>query len=347
MQLLSRPSEMLFNLPENQALRLPPGVKDFFFAEARQRRELERRLKDTLAAAGFDEIITPTIEYSDVFVLAGKTGNGRNSLDEKVYRFLDRDGNLLALRADFTAQVARIAASRFAGLPVPIRLFYSGKVFRAEPHHVGRSREKWQIGFEILGADGLAADAEAVVAILDGLAALEIKEVRIAIGHIGYFNGIMAQAGITGEALQNLKYLVERKDAAGLAQAAQEISLPAAVHTALMRLPNLHGGEAILAEARALAQNEISQQAVARLTALLPLLQKHPHAGNVFFDLSEVEGWGYYTGIMLRAFAAGVGEEVGAGGRYDELISRFGTNLPAVGFSFDLDLLVAALQKKT
>ncbi len=336
-----------FNEFKNHGAGLPPGVKDFFFAEAQRRRSVERRLTDLLAGAGFHEIITPTIEYSEVFLLAGKTGYGRNSLDEKVYRFLDRDGNLLSLRADFTAQIARVAASRFAGLPAPIRLFYSGKIFRAEPHYVGRRREKWQVGFEILGGDSLAADAEAIKCILDGLAALGIKNTRLAIGHLGYFDGIVAQAGMAGETRHQLKYLVERKDVSGLARAADDSALPAAVRAALKRLPNLHGGHMILPEARELAQNEASRQAVAHLEALLPMIQKHPEVDKIFFDLSEVEGLGYYTGIMLRAFVAGVGQEVGSGGRYDDLIGRFGTDFPAVGFSFDLDLLVEAVGKSS
>jgi ATP phosphoribosyltransferase regulatory subunit len=112
----------------------------------------------------------------------------------------------------------------------------------------------------------------------------------------------------------------------------------------LARLPNLHGGREILTEARRLAQNEISRRAVDRLEAVLAMIQKHAQADTVFLDLSEVEGMGYYTGIMLRAFVAGIGEEVGSGGRYDELISRFGVDVPAVGFSFDLDLLVNAIR---
>ncbi len=327
---------------ENQALRLPPGVKDFLFDEAMQRRAVERRLTDLLAGSGYREIITPTIEYSEVFLLAGKTRHGRNTLDEKVHRFIDRDGNLLALRADFTAQIARIAASRFVGMVAPIRLFYSGKVFRAEPHHAGRSREKWQVGFEILGANDVETDAEAVTCILDGLAALKINNARVAIGNIEFFNGLVAEAGIDGEALQTLKYLVERKDVAGLARVAEEISLPASVREALTRLPNLHGGPEILAEARRLAPNEISRQAGDRVEALLEMIRQHPQADKVFLDLSEVEGFGYYTGVMMRAFVAGAGAEVGSGGRYDELISRFGVDVPAVGFSFDVDLLVNA-----
>jgi ATP phosphoribosyltransferase regulatory subunit len=333
----------ILNDKDNQALRLPPGVKDFLFDEVVQHRAVERRLAELLVGSGYREIITPTIEYSEVFLLAGRTRHGRNSLDEKVYRFLDRDGNLLALRADFTAQIARIAASRFVGMLAPMRLYYTGKVFRAEPHHAGRSREKWQVGFEILGANDIETDAETVVCILDSLAALGINNARVAIGHIEYFNGIVAHAGIDGEALQTLKYLVERKDINGVARMTDEFALPPPVREALLRLPNLHGSQEILSEARGLAQNEVSRQAVDRLEALLAMVQNHAQADKVFLDLSEVEGMGYYTGIMLRAFVAGVGEEVGSGGRYDELISRFGVEVPAVGFSFDVDLLVNAI----
>ncbi|MGH7450447.1 MAG: ATP phosphoribosyltransferase regulatory subunit [bacterium] len=327
---------------EKQAFRLPSGVEDLLFADATQHRAIERRLAELLAASGYREIITPTIEYGEVYLLAGKTRHGRNRLDEKVYRVIDRDGNLLALRADFTAQIARLAASRFVGMVVPIRLYYSGKVFRAEPHHAGRSREKWQVGFEILGASDIETDAEAVTNILDSLAALKIDNARVAIGNVEYLNGIMAHAGIEGEKRQTLKYLIERQDIAGLAQTMEDFSLPSPVRNALTQIPNLHGGREILPEAQRLAQNEISHQALDRLEALLAMIQKHAQADKVFFDLSEFDSMGYYTGLTLRAFVTGVGEEVGSGGRYDELISRFGVEVPAVGFAFDLDLLANA-----
>lgn len=328
---------------ENQALHLPAGVKDFLFDEAVQHRTAERRLTELLSASGYREIITPTIEHGEVFLLAGRTPHGRNSLDEKVYRVIDREGNLLALRADFTAQIARMAASRFVGMVAPVRLYYSGKVFRAEPQQAERRREKWQVGFEILGDNNIETDAEAVTNILDSLAALKIDNARVAVGNVEYFNGIMAHAGIEGERLQTLKSLVERKDIAGLAQTMEDFSLPPPIREALRQIPHLHGGREILPESRRLAQNEISHQAVDRLEALLVMIQKHPQAEKVFFDLSEFEGMGYYTGLTLRAFVAGVDEEVGSGGRYDELISRFGVGVPAVGFAFDLDLLVDAI----
>ncbi|MGH7596248.1 MAG: ATP phosphoribosyltransferase regulatory subunit [bacterium] len=328
---------------ENRGFRLPPGVEDLLFDDTTQQRAIERRLAEWLAGAGYREIITPTIEYGEVFLLAGKTRHGRNRLDEKVHRVIDRDGNLLALRADFTAQIARIASSHFVGMVAPTRLYYSGKVFRAEPHHAGRSREKWQVGFEILGDNTIETDAETVTNILDTLAALKIDNARVVVGNVEYLNGIMAHAGIEGERLQTLKYLIERKDIAGLAQTMEAFSLPPPVREALTQLPNLHGGREILPEARRLARNEISHQAAGRLEALLAIIQKHPQADKVVLDLGEVEGMAYYTSLTLRAFVAGVDAEVGSGGRYDDLISRFGVDVPAVGFAFDLDLLVSAI----
>lgn len=329
---------------ENSKLLLAPGVKDFLFEETQQRRELESRIMRALMSKGYREIITPTFEYSAVFAHGG---DGRDALEDKTYRFLDRDGNLLALRADFTAQIARIAASRFTPNDLPLRLCYSGKVFRAEPLHAGRSREKWQIGFELLGAGDVDADVEAVNNILDGLAVLGLREVRVALGHIGFFNGLVAHAGVNGEALHHLKYLVERKSVAGLHETLQRFTLPRELQEALLQLPNLHGDAEVLARARRFAWNEASRHALAHLEAVWAQLRGHADIGRVFVDLSEVEGMGYYTGIMLRAFVAGAGAEVGSGGRYDDLISRFGANLPAVGFSFDVDLLAQALAQNS
>ncbi|NUO81733.1 ATP phosphoribosyltransferase regulatory subunit [candidate division KSB1 bacterium] len=326
---------------ENSKLRLPSGVKDLLFEEAQECRKVESRLLQTLMRKGYREIITPTFEYHEVFL---QTGEGRNTLEDKTYRFLDRDGNLLALRADFTAQIARIAASRFVNIDLPIRLCYSGRVFRAEPHHAGRSREKWQIGFELLGASDIAADVEAVNNILEGLEALGLHEIRVAIGHIGYFNGLIAEAGCAGETLQQLKYLIARKETAGLRQLLTETQFTPPVQEALLQLPALHGGLEIFPLARRFARSAISHEALAHLEAMLRALQTHLQAGKIFVDLSEVEGMGYYTGIMLRAFVAGAGQEIGSGGRYDDLIARLGAHLPAVGFSFDVDLLVRTLE---
>ncbi|KAA3615422.1 MAG: ATP phosphoribosyltransferase regulatory subunit [Calditrichaeota bacterium] len=325
-------------------LRLPAGIKDFIFDEAKEHRFVERALIDLLIENGYGEIITPTFEHGEIFEIATKAGMIRNGLDEKVYRFLDRDGNLLALRADFTAQIARIAASRFKGLTKELKIFYTGKVFRAEPHHEGRSREKWQVGFEILNKSSIAADAEAVIHILEALDKFKLKNVRVAIGHIGYFHGLIKESGLAGDKMKALKYLVERKDSAGIERFLDETAIDDEVKNVLLALPDLHGDITVLQKAKACAGHEKSMQALLKLDKLWDEISGHPLSKNVFFDLSEVEGMGYYTGIMIKAFTEGVGSEVGSGGRYDQLTAVFGAEMPAIGFSFDVDLVGKAIK---
>ena len=327
----------------NRIRHLPPGVKDFLFEEARRRRQVERVLTALLEEKGFQEIITPTFEYGDVFLTAGREEELQNGLPEKMYRFIDRNGQFLALRHDFTAQIARIAATRLQGLATPIRVFYSGKVFRAEAQHAGRSREKWQVGFEILGDDSLEADTRAICTLLDAFKALSLTSVRISLGHIGFFHGILNSAPeLSAEARKTIKYLVERKDVAGLKLFGSQVGLAPDLIETLAQIPSLHGDADILSRARAVTRDGAAHRAIEHLQRLWQNISRHPAADSVFIDLSEVEGMGYYTGIMIKAFAAGIGQEVGSGGRYDELVGRFGRPMPAVGFSFDVDFLVEA-----
>ncbi len=325
-------------------LHLPAGVKDFLFEEAKKRRQVESTLTTLLAHYGFQEIIPPTFEYVHSFALASRMNGESEELPEHLYRFLDRDGRLLALRSDFTAQMARIAATRLAELPRPIKIFYSGKVFRVEPLHAGRSREKWQVGFEIMGQADLQADLNTLMIVLDCLYALPITSFRVAVGHIGYFNGLIQEAGIKNcEQIMHLKYLIERKDVETLQHYCQELGVPQHVNEAFVQLTRWHGSEDILEEAKEFAFRESSSKALQDIEQLWQQISKHPRFDHVFLDLSEVEGMGYYTGIMLKLYCAGKGQEVGSGGRYDRLVARFGCDMPAVGFSFDVDLLVQSL----
>ncbi|KAA3653853.1 MAG: ATP phosphoribosyltransferase regulatory subunit [Calditrichaeota bacterium] len=323
-------------------LRLPAGIKDYIFNEAENHRHVERGLTNLLQDKGYREIITPTFEYGEIFEIATKAGMLRNGLDEKVYRFLDRDGNLLALRADFTAQIARIAAARFADIESVLKIFYTGKVFRAEPHHEGRSREKWQVGFEIFNEATVDADAEAIINIMETLDHFKLSNFRIAIGHIGYFHGLVKESGLSGDERQQLRYLVERKDMAGIGRLLDQTNMPVEVKNVLQNLPDLHGDVSVLERAKTAIRNEKSQHALGKLQKLWQKISSHPLAKNIFFDLSEVEGMGYYTGIILKAFTPGIGTEVGSGGRYDQLTAVFGTEMPAIGFSFDVHLLASA-----
>lgn len=325
-------------MQSNRLYQLPAGIKDYLFEEAHRRRLIEKGIIDVLRRFGYREVITPTFEYLDVFLTAG-----RNSFVDKIYRFLDRDGNLVALRSDFTAQVARIVASKQAALRFPVRLWYSGKVFRFEELHAGRSRESWQVGFELIGEPGDSADAETVKVVVRVLQELGAEEYQINLGTIEYFNGIVEYAGLQGGLLEEVKYLIDHKDVDTLAYVLRGSQLPDSTRQALENLILLHGDHDALQEAVSLATNPRSVQAISNLTSVYDVLSQEGLADRIVIDLSDVEGMEYYSGLMIKAYVRGVGFEVGSGGRYDQLLSRFGKAAPAVGFSFNVDHLVDGL----
>ena len=322
----------------NRLRQLPAGIKDYLFEEAEHRRSVENRIRETFALVNYSEIITPTLEYLNVFRAAGRNGSHK-----KIYRFLDRDGNLMALRSDFTAQIARIIASKSAAIDFPARVFYSGKIFRFEELHAGLNREPWQAGFELLGETDIDGDIEALQNVIQVLRALDLNEFQVNIGTIEFFNGIVGEAGLQDQQLEEIKYLIGNQDADGLAHTLKKMTLPDSTRSALQNLINLHGGGEILNQAKKIATNDRSRQSIAKLAAIYERLEKLNLTENIIIDLSEIQGLGYYSGTIMKAFVRGVGYEVGSGGRYDNLLSQFGFDCPAVGFSFDVDRLIEGL----
>lgn len=324
----------------NHLRQLPAGIKDYLFDEAQARRSVEREITATLRQHGYREIITPTFEHWDVFAAAGKNG-----LQDKIYRFLDREGNLVALRSDFTAQVARIVATKHAALTFPLRLAYSGKIFRFEELHAGRSRESWQVGFELLGEPGIAGEVEALTLIIRILRGLQLRGFQINLGTMAYFDSLINQSGLDDEQLEEIKRLLGHKDVDTLHEYLQHTSLPPAAITALTNLIDLHGGRDTLARAAASAPNAQAAVAIQHLNQIYDRLQETGLAESIVIDLSEVHGMGYYSGVMIKVYVHGLGYEAGSGGRYDHLVSQFGFDCPAVGFSFDVDRLVEAVSQ--
>lgn len=325
----------------NHLRQLPPGIKDFLFDEAKRRRGVERRLREVFEQAEYREVITPTFEYLEVFGAAGRDG-----FHEKIYRFVDRDGNLLALRSDFTAQAARIIASKSSALNLPARIYYSGRIFRFEELHAGLSREAWQVGGELFGQPEVDADVEIVQLAVRAFEALGISDFQITLGSLEFLNGIVASERLQGEALDEIKFLLAHKDTDGLRAGLQNWRLSAKTQHALLALSELQGTSDALAKAGRIADNDRSQRAVQRLQAVSERLGALALNDCIAIDFSETQGLGYYTGITIKAFVHGVGYEVGSGGRYDNLLGQFGFDCPAVGFSFDVDRLVAGVARQ-
>ena len=309
---------------------IPPGALDLSGEAARRRRSLQRATMAALEKSGYEELIPPTFEYEDTFVRAGGS-----EIAERLVRFPDRDGRILALRYDFTASLARVAATTFADATGALRLCYSGKVFRQEPERGGRPREMLQVGAELLGQGDLAADIEIVRLTLTLLSAAGLKDFQVNLGHVGV---LAAGLDALEEPLRaDVRRWIDRKDRGSLRDALKGSSGEART---LMSLPFVIGRRDALDEASSSAP-EASRPGLDHLLALDAALTAGERA-HIVYDLGEVRGLDYYTGIHFELYVAGAGRAAGAGGRYDGLMARFGRPMPAVGVALDLDTIAEA-----
>jgi ATP phosphoribosyltransferase regulatory subunit len=320
-------------------VQMPAGVQCFVGEEARARRAVEEQVVSVFEGWDYQEIIPPLFDYADVFASA--------DLSPRTYSFVGRDGSLLALRPDFTSLLAKIAAGRLSDRPLPLRLYYSGEVLRYEPPRAGRRSELFQMGLEHLGGDPRAADCEVLAVAAECLERLGVSGWVLALGHVGVFNGLLQGAPLDDAQWMALRDRVESKDAEGVAEAARAARLPPAVAQALVGLTRLSGGTEVLRQAEeALGGFAPALAAVRELGAVAAALDEAGLAGRLALDLGEVRGLDYYTGLVFRAYAPGLGFEVGGGGRYDALLARFGRPLPAVGFMLGLDRLALLLERQ-
>jgi ATP phosphoribosyltransferase regulatory subunit len=304
---------------------IPPGALDLTGEAVRRRRLLQRAAMEALAQTGYEELIPPTFEYEDTFLRAGG-----QSVAERLVRFPDRDGRILALRYDFTASLARVSATTFSTARRPLRLSYSGMVYRQEPERGGRPREMLQVGAELLGQGDLAADIEIVRLTLALLAAAGLRDFQVNLGHVGVLAAGLA--AVEEPLRSDARRWIDRKDRGSLSRALAGLSGDACT---LTTLPFVIGRREALEDAARVAP-AASRPGLAHLLALDGALSSSERE-HLVYDLGEVRGLDYYTGIHFELYTAGAGRAVGAGGRYDDLMARFGHPMPAVGMSLDLD----------
>ena len=321
--------------------KIPSGVQYFFDEEARTRRHIEREVMSVFEGWSYSEIILPIFDYADLFAL----GMGKEQA-EMTYRFTGRDGKLLALRPEMTSLVARTVATRFQKRSRPIRLCYSGEVFRWDEPRAGRQYEFHQLGLEHIGSDRLESDTEVLVVAIEALRRIGLEKFTITLGHVGFFNGVADELKLDDDQRNGLQRIIDRKETAELNN-----FLASRVRTAnceaLSRLVLLAGKRAILDDARRLISNAKSFAALDDIERVYQTVEALGLDRFVDIDLGDVGGLDYYTGLTFKIYAEGLGTAVGRGGRYDNLLAKFGLPESAVGFSLCLDWLARLLASKT
>jgi ATP phosphoribosyltransferase regulatory subunit len=314
--------------------QIPPGTQILIGRSARRRRALERTICSVFEGWSYEEIVPPIFDYYDVFIKGMGTG-----LEEQIYRFIDRDGNILALRPEFTSLVAKTVVTRLNGASRPIRLYYSGEVLRFEKPRGGRQREFAQIGIEHFGSRSKSSDTEILLIAVEAFERLGIPDFQINLGSVDFFGGIVERIGLPEAQIAELKQVLSLKDQSGLEALLGRLTMEQRRKDMLRAIPHLTGGRAVIKEARGLIRNDRSIQALDHLEEIYGVFEDLGLARHLTIDLGEVQGFDYYTGILFRAYVPQLGFEVATGGRYDGLPATFGEDLPAVGFSFSIDRL--------
>jgi ATP phosphoribosyltransferase regulatory subunit len=323
--------------------KIPAGVQYFFDDEVRLRRSVEARAMRVFAGWSYDEIILPMFDYHDLFA----RGMGAEKA-EATYRFVDRDGALLALRPELTSLVARTVATRFLKRQRPIRLSYSGEVFRYDDPAERAAHEFHQLGIEHIGEPDVVADLEVLLVAAELLTSLGLGDFRIALSHVDVFNGVAGYLKLNDAARTELRGLIDCRNSPALARFLQSVAphIEESRRAEFCRLTQIAGQKDVIARARDVLINDKSRAAVEHLAQIYSTLESLGLGESFDIDLGDTGGQEYYTGLVFKVFVPDYGVEVGSGGRYDNLIANFGASEPAVGFSFALDALVGALGKR-
>jgi ATP phosphoribosyltransferase regulatory subunit len=327
--------------------KIPNGMRYYFGAAARSRRAIENAVMATFERRGFEEIVTPTVDYFALFA----RGMGEQEA-ARAFRFADADGHQLALRPDVTSSVARAAATLFAARPRPLRFCYAAPVFRRHPRsHVEWRREQTQLGCELIGANDSATDVEMLSIVAEILDELNLRAVcRMTINHVGVFNCIVEALKLNDDERASVRHLFDvraTRELENFLQTCASKNAPAVNDALTLAHSAQRAGGEMLAQAQEKITNERSKIALADLQKLWRKLEELDIADLCEVDFADVSGLDYYTGLVFKIYLEGAGAHVGSGGRYDNLAANFGRPEPAIGFVLELDSLTDVITARS
>jgi ATP phosphoribosyltransferase regulatory subunit len=314
---------------------IPPGTRDILPDEMRELRRLSLALVESFERFGYGEVATPTIEYEEVLARGDERGA------PVAYRFFDQSGELLALRSDMTIPIARLVANRYATAEPPFRFCYLARAYRAIRPQRGQMREFTQAGVELIGATAPDGTAEVIEVLSAALDAAGLTRAVIGLGDADLYRQILTELRVGEAEADAILARLAAHDLVGLEGEVRALDLDPKATEVLVALPSLRGGREVLDRARALGGEAVSR-AVARLAATHEALEERGVAERVSLDLGLLRDLGYYTGAIVEVYDPALGHVLGGGGRYDELMGRFGRPLPAAGFALYLERLHVA-----
>ncbi|MBE9559244.1 MAG: ATP phosphoribosyltransferase regulatory subunit [Proteobacteria bacterium] len=320
---------------------LPEGIEEVLPEQAARFESMRRMLLDIYASWGYELVIPPTIDFIESLL----TGTGHD-LDLQTFKLVDQiSGRTLGLRADMTPQVARIDAHQLQR-EVPTRLCYIGTVLRTRPESIGDSRSPLQVGAELYGHAGIESEVEIIGLMLQTFAAMEIEDIYLDLGNVDIYRGLAKQAGLSKEDESQLFDMLQRKAVTEINALLESLDIDEKVKNMLSGLSSLNGDRSVFVKAKELLADadDSVKQAIDYLENTAELMwQRFDKISSgdikVHFDLSELHGYHYKTGVVFAAFVPQLGQAIARGGRYDDIGKIFGRARAATGFSTDLKVL--------
>lgn len=325
----------------NWRLHTPNGVNDILPGECAVKKDIESTIWYVFSSIGYKEVETPAFEYYDCY-----DGMGGQISQESMFKFFDEQGRILALRPDFTTSIARMAATKVTEDAMPLRYLYTGSVFRVEQTQGARQREFTQSGIELIGSYTPEADAEVISAAMEAVMAVGVEEFSMEIGQIAFFNGLVEQAGLDKESVEKLRERIDSKDSVGIKTLTDKLDIDENIKNLIIGLPYLFGGGEVFEKAYVDGLNETSKNALDNLKRIYELLCLYGFEKYVSIDLGMLESIDYYTGSIFKCYTHGVAFPICAGGRYDNLMGKFGSPKGAVGAAIGINRLLSALSDK-
>ncbi len=325
----------------NILLHTPEGVRDIYGKEYDDKAYVEDKLGRMIDSFGYKRVQTPTFEYFDVF--SKEVGTIPSN---ELYKFFDKENNTLVLRPDFTPSIARCAAKYFMESNSPLRFSYLGSAFTRTDSLQGKFNESTQLGAEFIGDDSVYADGEVIALAILSLKEAWLKDFRVSIGHIGYFKGLCEEAGIDEETEFELRRLISGKNHFAAKDLIEEKKIASPYREKLFGIADSFTDLDSLSKAKENVTNSRSIAAISRLEKLYNVLCSYKVEQYISFDLGMLSKYNYYTGVIFRVFTYGVGRAIVKGGRYDNLLSHFGKQSPAIGFGLQIDDILEALNSQ-
>lgn len=324
-----------------QLLHTPEGVRDIYQEECAKKLKIQHMLHHTLHLYGYQDIQTPTFEYFDVF-----RKEIRTTPSKELYKFFDYEGETLVLRPDMTPQIARFAATLLPDDAIPARLCYMGNTFINHSSYQGRLRETTQMGAEFLGIDSEQADAEMLALVIECLKSTGLEEFQISVGNVDFVQSIFEEAKLSEEKEEHIREALTNRNHFAVDDILKGEKVSLTAKAALTMLSEFAGNREVLEDARKIAPNGKAIKAIKRLEYIYKIMTIYGLEKYISFDLSMSGNYGYYTGIVFRGYTYGSGDAIVKGGRYDNLIGKFGKEMPSIGFVIVVDDLMNALQRQ-